>query len=111
MLGTLNRGNLPCPTDPGLVRVLQNVICMSQIESHITDLVNRVVDEGAYCCKLASVKTLAGRPMTVLVTMQCHRHNIYSFEVGSRGKEKESKEQRDSILMKQIANAIAYSPD
>lgn len=84
---------------------------MSQIETKMAELVNRVVAEGAYCCRLASVKALAEKPASVLVTMQCQRHKTYNFEVASRVKGQLSEEQRDSSLMKQIANAIANNPE
>ncbi|SRR5216683_5287095 len=79
---------------------------MNHIEARITELVERVLAEAAYCCGLQSVSDIAEKPLTVLVTMSCQHHNTYSFEVHFGGFGGEPEEKDDSVLMRRIAGEI-----
>ena len=94
LVGELNRINAP---------VLMRAVRLSQIEVRISKLVESVGSEGALCCKKQSVKDMAERHMTALVTMHCEHHGIHSFPVpyGSPGKEPEE-EDDDVTVRRQI---------
>ena len=79
---------------------------MSLIEARIIELTKSIQAVGAYCCRLESVKDMAEKPMTVLVTMRCQHHKTYSFEIPYSGSQKNSVEKDDSVLRRRIAGGI-----
>jgi hypothetical protein len=78
---------------------------MTKIEDRMSTLAARVKSECAYCCNLESVRDIATKPGTALVTMRCRHHNTYRFEVYYGGND-QPEERDDSVLMRRIARGI-----
>lgn len=79
---------------------------MKLIEARMIELAGQVQADCAYCCTVGSIKDMGEKPMTVLVTMRCHHHNTYSFEVNYCRVDVETEERRDAVLMGRIARGI-----
>ena len=78
---------------------------MNQIETRIAELVNWVRVDGAYCCRLQSVRDMVEKPATVLVMMRCQYQDA-SFEVHYGSARGEAPEEDDAILKRRIALGI-----